>query len=51
MTELAEIQRLLQEIADHLKSGSKAERRAAITKLERINALSSTLALTLQVRN
>jgi len=43
-----EIQRLLQEIADHVKAGTTTDTRKAVTKLERIAALASTLALTIQ---
>lgn len=45
---ISEIQRLLQEIADHLKAGTTPDTRRAVTKLERITALASTLAFTLQ---
>ena len=41
----------MKEIADHLKAGSKTEKRKAIAKLERISAIANTLALTLQVRD
>ena len=47
---ISEIQRLLQEIAGHLKSGTKTDTRKAVAKLERIAALASTLALTIQAR-
>jgi hypothetical protein len=47
---ISEIQRLLQEIVGHLKSGTKADTRKVIAKLERIAALASTLALTVQAR-
>jgi len=50
MSELAEIQQLVQEIAEHLKTGSKTEKREATRKLNRIVALASTLSLTLQTR-
>jgi hypothetical protein len=46
----AEIQRLLQEIAAHLGAGTKTDNRKAVSKLERISALASTSALTIQVR-
>jgi len=46
----SEIQRLLQEIAGHLKSDTKADTRKAVAKLERIAALASTWALTIQAR-
>jgi hypothetical protein len=49
MNELAEIQLLLKEVADHLRAGTKTEKRKAITKLERIAAISSTLALTISI--
>jgi hypothetical protein len=45
---ISEIQRLLQEIADHLNSDTKTDTRKAVDKLERIAALSSTLALTIR---
>ena len=45
---ISEIQRLLQEIVGHLKSGTKTDTRKAVAKLERIAALASTLALTIQ---
>ena len=47
---ISEIQRLLQEIVGHLKSGTKADTRKVIAKLERIAALASTLALTVHAR-
>jgi len=47
---IGEIQRLLQEIADHLNSGTKTDTRKAVTKLDRIAALASTLALTIRTR-
>jgi len=51
MTEsLSEIQRLLQEIAGLLSSGTKANERKAVAKFERVAALASTSALTLQTR-
>jgi hypothetical protein len=45
---ISEIQRLLQEIVDHLKAGTPTDTRKAVTKSERIAALASTLALTIQ---
>jgi hypothetical protein len=47
---ISEIQRLLQEIADHMKLGTKTDTRKAVAKLQRIAALASTLALTIQAR-
>lgn len=51
VNDLAEIQQLLKQVADHLKAGDKTEKRQAIAKLERIAAISGTLALTLRVRD
>ena len=45
---IIEIKRLLEEIVVHLKTGTTADTRKAVTKLERIAALASTLALTIQ---
>jgi hypothetical protein len=47
---LAEISALLQEIATLLATGARPDARKAIAKLERISALASTSALTLQTR-
>lgn len=44
---ISEIHRLLQEVVGHLQPGSKAESRKAIAKLKWIEALASTLALTI----
>ena len=46
---ISEIQRLLEEIVGHLKAGTTTDTRKAIAALERIAALASTLALTMQV--
>jgi hypothetical protein len=48
--DVLEIERLLHEVASHLETGTKIERRTATYKLERIIALASTLALTIQCR-
>ena len=45
---IKEIQRLLGEIAEHLRAGTSADTRRAVAKLERITALASTLALTVK---
>lgn len=45
---ISEIQRLLQEIVGHVTAGTPTDTRKAVTKLERIAALASTLALTLR---
>jgi len=50
MTDINEIQRLLQEIVAHLSSNTKTDARKAIAKLERIAALASTAALTIQLQ-
>ena len=47
---ISEIQRLLQEIVGHLRASTATDKRKAIAKLERIAALASTLALTIQAR-
>lgn len=44
------IMRLLDEVVAHLKADSAADRTAARKKLERISALSGTMALTLKVK-
>ena len=50
MSELGEMQRLLGEIAELLKSGSKPDRRKAATKLQEIAAIATTLGFTIQPR-
>ena len=45
---ISEIQRLIKEIAGHLEAGTTTDTRKAVAKLERIAALASTLALTIQ---
>jgi hypothetical protein len=45
---ISEIKRLLKEIVVNLKTGTSADTRKAVTKLERIAALASTLALTIR---
>jgi hypothetical protein len=45
---IGEIERLLREIVVHLQAGTTADARKAVAKLERIAALASTLALTIQ---
>jgi len=42
---ISEIQRLLQEVAHHLRTGTPADTRKAAAKLKRIVAQASTLAL------
>ena len=45
---ITEIKRLLQEVVEHLKAGTTADTRKAVTKLERIATQASTLAQTIQ---
>jgi len=47
---ICDIQKLLTEIAAHVKSGTKADLRQAAKKSARIAALASTLTLMLQMR-
>jgi hypothetical protein len=47
---LGEMLGLLREVDGHFNSGTKADMRKAITKLDRIVALASTLALTIRTR-
>jgi hypothetical protein len=46
---ISKIQRLLKEIAGHLKSGTKTDARKPVVKLERAS-VASTRALTIQAR-
>jgi hypothetical protein len=46
-----EIERLLREITSHLGAGTKMDTRKAVTKLQRIAALASTSAFTIQARH
>ncbi len=47
---IVEMQRLLQDVAAQLKSGTKPNSREAVNKLKRIAALASTLTLTIEGR-
>jgi hypothetical protein len=47
---IGEIQRLIREIVAHLSTGTKTDARKAVAKLERIAALASTAALTIQIQ-
>ena len=47
---IGEIQRLIREIVAHLSTGTKMDARKAVAKLERIAALASTAALTIQIQ-
>ena len=48
MNSLAQLDGLLQEVLELLKSPERRDRRAAAIKLERIVSIASTLALTLR---
>ena len=50
MNELGELQRLLSEVADLLKSGSAVNKRLAVGKLREMAATASTLGFTLDLR-
>ena len=50
MFELGEIQRLLSEIATLVKSGTRAEKRQAASKLREIAAIATTLGFTINPR-
>lgn len=45
-----DMQRLLQEVAGLLNSGTNSDARAAILKLKRIEAIAATSVLTMQMR-
>jgi hypothetical protein len=47
---ISEMQKLLREVAEHLRAGSKTDARNADAKLQRIAALASTSALTIRCR-
>jgi hypothetical protein len=47
---IGEMRRLLEEIVGHLKAGMDPEERKAVTKLQRIAVVASTMVLTLQVQ-
>jgi hypothetical protein len=50
MNEVSDIRRLLDEVAERLPSSSHADMSVAVAKLERIVAIASTLAFTIQAR-
>jgi hypothetical protein len=47
---IVEIQRLLKEVIGHVQADTKADKRKAAAKLERMAALASTLALMLKAQ-
>jgi hypothetical protein len=50
MQDVAEIGSLLQQVAEHLKSGKRPDVTAAAAKLNRIAAIATTLAFTIKAR-
>lgn len=45
---IEEMQRLLKETVEHLQAGGKSDRRKAVDSLNRLAAIATTMALTLQ---
>ena len=50
MRELSDLQRLLSEVAELLKSGTAANKRQAVSKLREMAATASTLGFTLELQ-
>lgn len=50
MRDLAELQRLLSEIAKYIDSGSRSDRRKAAEGLQRLAAIATTLGFTIRPR-
>ena len=48
MSDLAEMQQLLSEIADHVKAGTKADKRRAADKLVQLAAIATTMGFTVR---
>lgn len=48
MPELSEMQRLLSEISNHVKSGTTADKRNAANKLNQLAAIATTLGFTIR---
>lgn len=48
MSDLEEMQKLLVEIAGHLKAGTKVDKRRAADKLNRMAALATTMGFTIR---
>lgn len=51
MSDLAEMQRLLAEIAGHVKAGTRTEKRRAADKLNQLAALATTMGFTIRPQN
>lgn len=47
----AKIQSMLAEVAEHLSTGTKAGRMAAVSRLHQIATVASTLALSIKARS
>jgi hypothetical protein len=47
MSDMGEMQKLLTEISEHVKSGSKADNRKAATKLKQLAAIATTMGFTI----
>ena len=47
---IIEMERLLKEVVGHLHAGTKADKRKAVAKLERMASLASTAALMLKAQ-
>jgi hypothetical protein len=45
---IAQLDSLLRAVVDHLKAGTKPDRRAAVLKLDRLAAVATTLAFTIK---
>jgi hypothetical protein len=45
---IAQIDSLLRDVVDHLRAGTKPDRRAAVLKLDRLAAVATTLAFTIK---
>lgn len=48
MSELAELQKLLSEIAGLVKTGTRSDKRKAADKLERLASIATTLGFTIR---
>ncbi len=48
MSDLAEMQKLLAEIAGHVKAGTKADKRHAADKLNQLAAIATTMGFTIR---
>ena len=48
MSDLAAMQKLLSEIADHFKAGTKADKRHAADKLNQLAAIATTMGFTIR---